>query len=224
MVAASARLCYSNSGIPELQERLTADQMGRLINMCLSQGHHSVLEHASFTFGIEGVSRAMTHQLVRHRVASYSQQSQRYVKYGEVGYIVPPSVAGDPALLEKFSAALKAAEEHYRELCAAGVAAEDARYLLPNATSTKIVVTMNARELRHFFTVRCCNRAQWEIRGVATEMLRECMAVAPLLFVGCGPACLKGPCPEGTMTCGHITEVRAFFRALSPADHGEEKV
>ena len=215
-VAVAARLCYSGASIEELQSGISGDSIARLINTCLLQGHHSVFEHSSFTFGIEGVSRAMTHQLVRHRIASYSQQSQRYVKFEDVGFIVPPEIAGDETKLSRFSESLKAAESAYRGMIKAGVAPEDARYLLPNAASSKITVTMNARQLRHFFRLRCCNRAQWEIRKVAIEMLRLSRRAAPLLFANCGPSCITGPCPEGNMTCGKIKEVRAFFAALTP--------
>ncbi len=214
-VAAAARLCYSNSGIRELQEALSEEQTARLVKVCVSQGHHSVLEHASFTFGIEGVSRVMTHQLVRHRIASYSQQSQRYVRFDDAGFVIPPEVAANERLEAAYREALRRAEEGYLALLREGVKAEDARYLLPGAAATKITVTMNARELRHFFRLRCCNRAHWEIRGVAVEMLKLAMKAAPLLFSDCGPACLNGPCPEGKMTCGRMAEVREFFAGLA---------
>jgi thymidylate synthase (FAD) len=145
----------------------------------------------------------MTHQLVRHRLASYNQQSQRYVTYAdEPTFVVPPSVAADPAARDAFDDACLSAFESYRALLDAGVPAEDARYLLPNAMETKIVVTMNVRELMHFFELRCCKRAQWEIRELALEMLRLAEETAPYLFLDAGAACRRGPCSEGTMTCG----------------------
>ncbi|MBN2405319.1 MAG: FAD-dependent thymidylate synthase, partial [Coriobacteriia bacterium] len=160
-------------------------------------------EHASYTFAIDGVSRALTHQLVRHRLASYNQQSQRYVTYAEdPDFIIPPSVADQPAALETFSAATDALFTAYRALLDAGVPAEDARYLLPNAMETKIVVTMNIRELLHFFELRCCKRAQWEIRELSLHMLDLAEKTAPYIFMDAGAACRRGPCSEGKMTCG----------------------
>ena len=215
IVASAARLCYSSADIIDLQESMTEKKISSLIRRCISMGHMSVLEHASFSFGVEGISRAMTHQLVRHRVASYSQQSQRYVEYDDVGFIAPDSINSNPELQKDFSEMLKNIEKAYRALVDKGIPAEDARYILPNATSTKIVITMNARELRHFFKVRCCNRAQWEIRDVAIKMLGHCRSASPVLFADCGPSCLTGPCPEGKLTCGKIAEVREFFTNLS---------
>ena len=203
-VAVAARLCYAPVGAAELMEHMSEEAQRKVLRIILNSGHHSTLEHASFTFAIDGVSRAMTHQLVRHRLASYNQQSQRYVSFAdEPCFIVPPAVADDPAALEKFNAANHAAFSAYRELIESGVEAEDARYLLPNAVETKIVVTMNMRELLHFFEVRCCNRAQWEIREVAHRMLALVEPLAPYVFMDAGAACRRGPCPEGKMTCGN---------------------
>lgn len=214
-VALAARLCYSPITIDELKERLSGADIAGFLDKIMSLGHQSVLEHASFTFGIEGISRATSHQLVRHRLASYSQQSQRYVSHKErFEAVVPPSIAMSPELAERFDAQLKALHDTYAAMVEAGIPAEDARYILPNATGTKIIVTMNARELRHFFELRCCERAQWEIRDMAVEMLRLVKPVAPTLFHGAGPGCLGGPCPEGTMTCGKIVTVRERFRTM----------
>lgn len=211
VVAAAARLCYSAAGIDQLLEKSREEQQA-LLRKILSLGHFSVLEHASFSFGIEGISRACSHQLVRHRLASYSQQSQRYVSHGErFEAVTPESVKAQPELAQKFEAFLDRAHGLYRELLDAGVPAEDARFVLPNAAATKLVMTMNGRELHHFFALRCCRRAQWEIRIMATEMLKQVRKVAPVLFATAGPGCLAGPCPEGKMTCGAITEVRAEF-------------
>lgn len=212
--ATAARLCYSSSTIGEIYERRSEDHSALLAKI-LDLGHFSVLEHSSFTFGIEGISRACSHQLVRHRIASFSQQSQRYVAASDgFSAVVPPSITAQPQLAERFDRFLKECHALYQDLYAAGIPAEDARFVLPNAAETKLVMTMNARELRHFFALRCCWRAQWEIRAMATEMLRLCKPVAPLLFADAGPGCLSGPCPEGKMTCGQAAEVRREFQEL----------
>lgn len=214
VAAAAARLCYSSASIAQLLER-SRDDHAALLAKILDLGHFSVLEHASFTFGIEGISRACSHQLVRHRIASYSQQSQRYVTVQErFPAVIPPSIAENPQLAERFDQLLNDCHGLYRELITAGIPAEDARFVLPNAAATKLVMTMNARELRHFFALRCCRRAQWEIRAMATAMLRLCQPVAPLLFAGAGPGCLTGSCPEGKMTCGQVVEVRQEFKDI----------
>ena len=215
-VALAARLCYSPVGIGELRERLTNNDISAFLDKIMSLGHQSVLEHASFTFGIEGISRTTSHQLVRHRLASYSQQSQRYVSHKErFGAVVPPTIAGRPEMKELFERQLTKLHEAYSAMVESGIPAEDARYILPNATETKIMVTMNARELLHFFELRCCERAQWEIRAMSVEMLRLVKPVAPTIFRNAGPGCVGGPCPEGNMTCGKTAEVRTFFKELS---------
>jgi thymidylate synthase (FAD) len=214
VVAAAARLCYSAAGIDQLLEKSRSEQES-LLQKILELGHFSVLEHASFSFGIEGISRACSHQLVRHRIASFSQQSQRYVSHQErFDAVTPDSIAAKPALAGKFEAFLDQAHQLYRELIDAGVPAEDARFVLPNAASTKLVMSMNGRELHHFFDLRCCRRAQWEIRIMATEMLRQVRRVAPVLFGSAGPGCAHGSCPEGKMTCGASSEVRQEFAEL----------
>jgi len=215
VVAAAARLCYSDASISQLLER-APEQAPRLLRKILDLGHLSVLEHANFTFGIEGISRACSHQLVRHRIASYSQQSQRYVSH-EVPFaaVLPASIAAQPELASRFEAHLAATHALYRELLEAGIPAEDARFVLPNAAATKLVMTMNARELHHFFTLRCCRRAQWEIRAMAREMLRLVRQAAPLLFAAAGPGCLHGACPEGAMTCGEAVAVRKEYKELA---------
>ena len=202
-IAAAARLCYAPVGAAELLETMTDESVRRVLKTVITSGHTSTLEHASYSFAIDGVSRALTHQLVRHRLASYNQQSQRYVSYvDEPQFIIPPSIAADPAILGRYNAANIAAFAAYRELLDAGVPAEDARYLLPNAMETKIVVTMNVRELLHFFELRCCKRAQWEIRDLALRMLEIAEPTAPYLFMDAGASCRRGPCREGKMTCG----------------------
>jgi thymidylate synthase (FAD) len=214
-VALAARLCYSPADIDELQKKISSADIRNFLEKIMSLGHQSVLEHASFTFGVEGISRVTTHQLVRHRIASFSQQSQRYVSHTErFSAVIPPTIACRPDVMARFEAQLAALHQAYAEMVAAGVPAEDARYILPNATETKIIVTMNARELLHFFGLRCCERAQWEIRAMAVEILKLAKSVAPVIFREAGPGCLTGPCPEGTLTCGRIKEVRERFSAL----------
>lgn len=214
-VALAARLCYSPAAIGDLQERLSRSDITTFLEKIMSLGHQSVLEHASFTFGIEGISRVTSHQLVRHRIASFSQQSQRYVSHTDnFAAVIPPTIAAREDLKERFEAQLQSLHEAYAAFVEAGIPAEDARYLLPNATETKIIMTMNARELLHFFALRCCERAQWEIRAMTVEMLKVVKEVAPVIFAGAGPGCVAGACPEGTMTCGKAGEVRTFFRNM----------
>ncbi|MCL2024484.1 MAG: FAD-dependent thymidylate synthase [Coriobacteriia bacterium] len=206
-IAAAARVCYAPVGAAELVETMSDDEVRRILRIIMTSGHLSALEHAVYTFAIDGVSRAMTHQLVRHRIASYNQQSQRYVDYREEPtFIVPPHIEADTAMHEAFLAACAEAFRSYRALIEAGVAAEDARYLLPNAMETKIVVTMNMRELLHFFSLRSCRRAQWEIREVSDRMLELVDSTAPYIFMDAGASCRRGPCPEGKMACGEPFE------------------
>ena len=208
VVAMSARLYYSASGAEELSERMTDEQVQKLLAKIIKMGHASTMEHVSFTFGIEGVSRVLTHQLVRHRLASYSQQSQRYVAEHDFEYILPPSIEEKPEAKERFQSLMDDIQKAYNELADMGIPKEDARYVLANATETKIVVTMNARSLMHFFNLRCCNRAQWEIRELAYKMLEQAKKVAPLLFKNAGASCVAtGHCPEGAMTCGKFAEM-----------------
>lgn len=202
-VAAAARLCYAPVGAAELVETMSDEAVLKVLKTIITSGHTSALEHASYTFAVDGVSRALTHQLVRHRLASYNQQSQRYVTYAdESSFVVPPSIQADPALVTRYRAATHAAFDAYHKLLESGVPAEDARYLLPNAMMTKIVITMNIRELLHFFELRCCKRAQWEIRALAHRMLELAEPTAPYIFMDAGASCRRGPCREGKMTCG----------------------
>lgn len=171
-------------------------------------GHASTMEHVTFTFAIEGISRVLTHQLVRHRIASYSQQSQRYVSEHDFEYILPPSIAENDEAKAKFENLMHTIRQTYDELVAMDVPKEDARYVLANATETKVLATFNARSLLNFFSLRCCNRAQWEIRQMAYLMLAEVKKVAPLLFKNAGATCVRtGRCPEGAMTCGKFKEM-----------------
>lgn len=187
----------------------------------LASGHESVAEHASFTFAISGVSRALTHQLVRHRIASFSQQSQRYVKMDGFEWVMPKSIdysdkmcrtklicdPDTPFIHDAYIELMDEIQSLYEQFVEAGIPEEDARYILPNACTTNVVVTMNARELRHFFRLRCCERAQWEIRELADKMLKLCKEVAPVIFDNAGPSCVQtGRCPEGKKSCGRVRE------------------
>jgi len=195
--AAAAKCCYSDKSAANLIGKGNSEKtLDRVIGM----GHSSTIEHAVFTFSIEGVSRSLTHQLVRHRIASFSQQSQRYVSIKAPSYVIPHTVEKDKDLLTLYNSTMDMIWGAYRQL-EDRIPAEDARYVLPNACTTNIVVTMNARELMHFFTLRCCNRAQWEIRELADEMLRQCKEAVPEIFKNAGPECIRGPCPEGALSC-----------------------
>jgi len=162
----------------------------------LESGHESVAEHAVFTFRIEGVSRALLAQLTRHRIASFSVKSQRYVDMGDMPYVLPPSITADADMMDYYGYIMSHIQNFYSLATKRGIPKEDARYITPQAACTDLIVTMNARELRHFFTLRCCNRAQWEIRQMADEMLMLCKAAAPMLFADAGPGCVRGKCPE----------------------------
>lgn len=232
VIATAAKLCYSSSDIGSLRDGLTEEKTESFINMLASIGHESPMEHVSFTFGIEGVSRACTHQLVRHRIASYSQKSQRYVNEDGFEFITPPEIAEVPEAKAEFERQMSSIVDSYHKIAeiltqkhtetfleqgldekdactkAKKKAYEDARFVLPNACETKIVVTMNVRSLFNFFKHRCCNRAQWEIKAVADEMLRICCEIAPNVFKNAGPSCvMTGKCPEGKMSCGKMKEV-----------------
>ena len=212
--AAAAQSCYSEKGASELFETTSDEKARKMIEKVVSMGHLSVVEHAYFTFSVEGVSRSLTHQLVRHRIASYSQQSQRYVDMEKADYVLPPSINGDSEARAEYAKAMDDAWKAYRSL-AQKVPKEDARYVLPNACHTNITVTMNARELWHLFRLRCCRRAQWEIRLMAWLMLAEAKKIAPILFSDAGPGCFRGACPEGEYSCG-----MPYDRA-SPPTEGE---
>lgn len=260
VVSMAAKLCYSKVGVEDIEEDLTDEKVEKFLNHLVSIGHESPVEHVTFTFAIEGISRACSHQIVRHRLASYSQQSQRYVKLDQFEYIIPPAIAEDEILKEFYIKQMKTSQEAYDVLVDSLMdkiffkeyrhllenykqelidyedkyhpdtteldllreykpniyskiekqAIEDARYVFPNACETKIVITMNARSLLHFFNVRCCNRAQWEIRQMADEMLRQCKEVAPILFKKAGPDCTYDKCGEGNMCCGNPRKPEEF--------------
>lgn len=217
----SAGTCVSED-IPVME---TSVNKYRALKGALKSGHESVVEHVSFTFAVSGISRALSHQLVRHRLASYSQQSQRYVNMGEFEYVMPESIQTSKekiyvgmeldcfeCLTPDYEIVHKAYEElmckireTYENLIRVGIPEEDARYILPNACTTNIIVTMNARELRHFFKLRCCTRAQWEIRELANRMLELVKEVAPTIFANAGASCVAtGRCPEGKKSCGKV--------------------
>lgn len=260
-VAMAAKLCYSKTDIDSVRDGLTEEKAASFLDMLSSLGHQSPIEHASFTFGIEGISRACSHQLVRHRIASYSQQSQRYVDGTSFEFVTPPKIEQSEELSKLYNDALETEMTAYRKLrnglmaanirtliaedeekykdneellavlnktddelieafrkadkktCSAfeKTANEDARFILPNACTTKIICTFNARSLLNFFEHRCCNRAQWEIRDVAQQMLVLVKEVAPHLFAKAGPGCVWGACPEGSMSCGRAAEMRKKF-------------
>lgn len=236
VVAAAAKLCYAKSDIDTLTENLTPEKVESFLKMLEDLGHESPVEHASFTFGIEGVSRALLAQITRHRIASFSVQSQRYVSKTDFSYIIPPEIDAVPEAREEFIAAMEEDARHYESLrgklmarhletnLTAGMneaeakraaekkANEDARFVLPNACDTRIIMTMNVRSLHNFFRLRCCNRAQWEIRELAIAMLKEVREVCPLLFGRAGPSCLWGACSEGAYSCGKAAEIRRELR------------
>lgn len=222
-VALGARLCYSRATIDDLTQRVSAKDQSDFVQKIMGMGHESVLEHATFTFGVEGVSRVLLAQLTRHRLASFSVQSQRYVSYENgFGYIMPPKIAalGEDAQAE-YHRQMQQMHEWYcqwQERLGTGEGSnEDARFVLPGACETRLMVTMNVRELRHFFSLRMCSRAQWEIRALATEMHRLCMQVAPALFADAGPGCLRGACPEGAKSCGKLLQIREERKAMLDA-------
>ncbi|MBQ7725763.1 MAG: FAD-dependent thymidylate synthase [Clostridia bacterium] len=237
-VAAAAKLCYSSSEITQLHRDLTDEKAAAFVEMLSEIGHESPIEHASFTFGIGGVSRSLLAQITRHRMASFSVKSQRYVREGSFAYVTPPEIeavpeakaiyeeimAEDQRRYDRLTEILKARhretfikegkDEKTADRLAEKKAIEDARFVLPNSCETQMVMTMNARSLMNFFKIRCCRRAQWEIQDVANQMLALVVKVAPELFKNAGPSCLRGACGEGKMSCGKADQVRAFYREL----------
>lgn len=237
-VAAAAKLCYSKSDISTLMDGLTDEKVANFLEKLSNLGHASPLEHASFTFGIEGVSRSFLAQISRHRIASFSVQSQRYVDMDNADHVVPKEIydAGY-SVVRLYEESVKNSFNNYNELkeeltkkyIAEGMkespakkkAQEDARYLLPEACCTRMIVTMNARELNHFFNLRCCNRASREIREVAEEMLKLVYPVAPHLFKSAGPSCVCGACPEGNMSCGKAKEMREKYNIIKNGENND---
>lgn len=237
-IAAAAKLCYASSDIDTLLDGLTDEKTISFLNMLSDLGHESPIEHVTFTFGIEGVSRALLAQITRHRIASFSVQSQRYVEEKNFEFVTPPEISNIPEALEEFNKQMVSAIESYNKLAdilkekhfktfiedgfnekeaarkAQKKAIEDARFVLPNACDTKMILTMNARSLLNFFKLRCCSRAQWEIKALADEMLRLCYNAAPTIFKNAGPGCVRGKCAEGNMTCGKMKEIQSFYKEL----------
>ena len=219
--ALGAKLCYAKADVAALREKISLQDQSAFLEKIMESGHLSVLEHATFTFAVEGVSRVLLAQLTRHRIASFSVQSQRYVSLAETfSYIIPPAIKelGEEAVA-RYQAQMDQMQAWYvewqQELGAKGEKSnEDARFVLPNAAATRLVMTMNARELRHFFRLRCCNRAQWEIRNMAEQMFLLCLKTAPSIFRDAGPACLRGACPEGEKSCGKAGRIREARQAL----------
>lgn len=238
LIAAAAKNCYSASDVNGILDGLSTETTNQFLEMLTDLGHESPIEHASFSFTIEGVSRSLLAQITRHRIASFSVQSQRYVRERGFEYVTPPEIEKLPQAKALFDQAMDndqktyealtavLLEKHLQTLLKQGVpekkarsqaekqAIEDARYVLPNACATRIVMTANARSLQNFFRLRCCERAQWEIRALAEEMYKLVYAVAPTLFRKSGPPCVAGPCTEGKMTCGRAQEIRAHYEAL----------
>jgi thymidylate synthase (FAD) len=211
VVAAAIRQCYAAVGAKELKKKIDKETRQRLIRQVLASGHTSTLEHASFTFAIEGVGRVTEIQLIRHRVGtSFSIQSGRYVKRGNAKFTIPVSIQNDKEILPKYKKILKEVQSLYNEMIDKGIKAEDARYLQPQSLQTKIVVTMNARALLHFLELRCCRRAQWEIQQLANLMLAEVRKVAPIIFEKAGASCVTtGICWEGEkMSCGLYKNIK----------------
>lgn len=203
MIASAAKLCYSSSDIETLMNGLTTDKVEAFIQKLTDLGHQSPLEHCTFTFGIEGVSRALLAQLTRHRIASYSVKSQRYVKEGQFEYVTPMSIKNDDMLYLEYIGLMKDIQRFYNSAIKRGIQPEDARYALPNACATQLIMTFNIRSLLNFFELRCCNRAQDEIRQMADTMLDICKEIAPNIFAKAGASCVRGKCKEGEMCCGN---------------------
>lgn len=238
LISAAAKTCYSASDVDTLMDGLDEEKTKSYLTMLTEIGHESPIEHASFTFAIEGVSRSLLAQITRHRIASFSVQSQRYVREKAFEFVVPHEIEAVPEAKALFLKAMQEDQETYETLTAMlqerhlqtflsqgcsekaakskaeKKAIEDARYVLPNACTTKMVMTANARSLQHFFRLRCCNRAQWEIRELAEEMYRLVYAVAPTLFRKAGPACTCGTCSEGKMSCGQMNEMREKYERI----------
>lgn len=235
LISAAAKLCYSSSGVDNILDGLDEQSTNKFLNMLMELGHESPIEHVSFSFAIEGVSRSLLAQITRHRIASFSVKSQRYVKEGQFEYVIPPEIEKSEDTKKLYIEAMKQDQRVYNELTqmlyerhlktlleeglpekkaqmqAEKMAIEDARFVLPNSCETKMILTMNARSLMNFFHHRCCQRAQWEIRDLATQMLKLVREVAPTLFRYAGPSCVAGSCPEGKMSCGKMVQMRKEF-------------
>lgn len=230
LIYAAFRQCYHKGFVGDmwpglLSGEIPTEEQEAFIADVVASGHSSPLEHVQLTFAVEGISRALSHQLVRHRIASYSQQSQRYVDGSHFDYILPPAIAANPQARQRFQACMAELGAAYREireqLLASGrspsQASEDARFVLPQAAETRIVISMNCRALLHFFEERCCARAQWEIRAMANEMLHLARKAVPVVFARGGAKCERlRYCPEGEkFTCGRYPLLREFKKEQS---------
>jgi thymidylate synthase (FAD) len=205
LVAAAARSCWSNRPFEDIYKGLSEGEIDRLLKKVILRGHHSVLEHVNFTFALSGISRVLTHQLVRHRIASYSQLSQQHADHADIDYIIPPAVDRDPTLAEEFIVWTQAAQNLYSRLIEKGVPRGSARYVLPSACETRMVFTMNARSLFNLISQRDCGAEEWEFRSVAHRMHQELVKIAPRIFRFTGPNCrTEGACLEGDIgvLCG----------------------
>ena len=199
--AMAAKLTHSKTK-PEDLDKTSDKELKAILEQVTSLGHTSVIEHTNFTFAISDVSRSLTHQLVRHRIASYAQQSQRYVDFKEPNYVTPPKIAKNKTMQKAYDETMDNIWKQYNHLLEMDIPTEDARYVLPNAAYTNIIVTMNARSLLNFFELRCCLHAQWEIRQLANKMLFEVKKIAPTIFKNAGPTCkTKNFCPENKKGC-----------------------
>lgn len=208
LVAAAARLCYAEAPPEDLLAAMTDAEIQAFLGHLLRMEHFSPFEHASFTFAVSDVSRALTHELVRHRIASYSQRSQRHLNESGFAFVTPLTIAENSQASKVFAGALETLQQGYADLLRLGIPREDARFLLPNACVSRILITMNARSLHNFFALRCCARAQWEIRELARSMLSLAREAAPGLFLLAGPPCeTRGVCHEGKLGCGRLREV-----------------
>jgi thymidylate synthase (FAD) len=213
LVALAARRCYSNRSAEDIDEKISEKEVERLLGFLRQRNHLSPYEHANFTFSVDGISRALSHQLVRHRIASYSQESQRYVNYLKIDklpFTIPPKIAESEKASKLYHDAIENTLEAYREMVRIGVPPEDARYVFPNAIETKMVFTFNARSLFNFFEQRCCLKAQWEIRRLAIDMLNEVRKVAPRIFKNAGAPCNyeKPYCRENDSECPAFKKVK----------------
>ncbi len=203
VVAAAANLCYSQKvDVETLMSSLTSDQVNKLLTLLQDSGHETPFEHATFTFAIEGVSRAFLAQESRHRLQSLNVRSQRYCSESNFETVMPPAVEANDEARIAYRSVMADIKNAYTKMQELGIKNEDARSVLPNSCETRMIVTMNTRALWHFFNERMCSHAQHEIKLVATEMLRLCKEAAPLLFKNAGPKCVKGYCPEGKRGCG----------------------
>ena len=197
----AAKLTHSKIK-PEELDKSSDKELKDILEYVTDRGHTSVVEHTCFTFAISDVSRSLTHQLVRHRIASYAQQSQRYVNLNEPNFVIPPKIEKNKEMKKAYEQTMNSIWKEYNKLLEMDIPAEDARYVLPNATCTNIMVSMNARSLLNFFELRCCQHAQWEIRQLANKMLQEVKKVAPIIFKNAGPSCkTKKICPEKKKDC-----------------------